>query len=132
MTRLFLLLCLFACSFTMYGQKSITGKVIDKKTGTPLSGVSIRLKGSSKGTSTNNQGIFIIDAPANGILEVSSIGYTNQLVTLTDGSTVTVALDQGSAELEQVVFVGSRGAARTKTESPVPVDVINVNSVGET
>ena len=132
MTRLFLLLSIFACSFTVYAQKPITGTVIDKQTGSPVSDVTVRLKGSSKGTSTNKQGIFIIDAPVNSTLEISSIGYTKQLVTVTDGSTMTVALDLATAELEAMVFVGSRGAARTKTESPVPVDVINVNSIGET
>jgi len=113
-------------------QKPVTGKIKDVKTGAPLSGVSVKVKGSHKGTSTNSEGEFTVSANANDVLEISSIGYTTQTVTLTEGATPLIMLEPVSTELSQVIFVGSRGAARSKTESPVPVDVVNVGQTGIT
>ena len=132
MIRMFFLLGILAFTSAIYAQKPVTGKIVDKKTGNPISGVSVKLKGTKKGTTTNNEGIFIIDVPENSSLEISSIGYDKQTLAITNESTLTIALVSASASLEEVVFVGSRGAARTKVESPVPVDVINVNQLGET
>jgi iron complex outermembrane receptor protein len=110
-------------------QKSITGKIKDARTGTPLSNVSVKVKGASKGTSTNNQGEFTLSANTDDILEISSIGYASQTLTLTEGAAPLILLEPATTELTQVVFVGSRGLPRSKTESPVPVDVINVNNI---
>jgi iron complex outermembrane receptor protein len=132
MTRLYFLFGMLLCTSFLHAQSSITGKVVDKKNGSPLSGVSIKVKGTRIGTSTNNDGVFIITAQQNSTLEISSIGYAKQWVVITGLSPITIALESSSAELEQVVFVGSRGAARTKTESAVPVDVISINQLRET
>ncbi len=110
--------------------KTITGKVTDKS-GTPLSGVTIHLKGG-KTTTTNNEGEFKLSASAGQVLEISNIGFETQSLTLAESSTVNIALTPASTQLQEMVFIGSRGAARTKTESPVPIDVINPNKMGIT
>src|ERR1700720_904468 len=132
MRKLFLLLSLFVSTLAVYAQKTITGKIADNKTGTPLAGASVKVKGTKKGTSTSSDGTFTIQATPHDILEISIIGYAAQSIPVTEASTLTIGLEPASAELTQLVFVGSRGAARTKTESPVPVDVINVNQAGIT
>ncbi|HTI10154.1 MAG TPA: TonB-dependent receptor [Puia sp.] len=132
MRRSLLLLSLIIGILTTQAQKTITGKIVDNKTGSPLAGASIRVKGTKKGTSTLPDGTFTIQAIPRELLEVSIIGYAAQVVPVTEATTLTIGLEPVSAELTQLVFVGSRGAARTKTESPVPVDVINVNQVGIT
>jgi iron complex outermembrane receptor protein len=110
-------------------QNTLTGKVTDSKTGSPVSGASIKVKNSKTGTSTDNSGRFTLQAKQGDILEVSSIGYTTQTVTISDVATVTIVLEPNSTELKEIVFVGSRGAGRAKTETPVPVDVIKINQI---
>lgn len=125
-----MLLCLM---LIIYGftnaQNTLTGKVTDSKTGSPVSGASIKVKNSKTGTSTDNSGRFTLQAKQGDILEVSSIGYTTQTVTISDVATVTIVLEPNSTELKEIVFVGSRGAGRAKTETPVPVDVIKINQI---
>ena len=126
-----LLTCLVLYALFLHAQKPFTGKITDLRTGNPLSGVSVKVKGG-KGSSTDNNGTFTITANPGQTLEISSIGYTSQALTLTDAASLTIALEPASTQLTEMVFVGSRGAGRTKTESPVPVDVINTGKTSIT
>src|SRR5579863_4305971 len=97
-------------SFVLQAQKTITGKIIDKQTGSALAGASIRIKGSTKGSSTNNEGMFTIQAQPQDILLITSIGYSPKSVPVPEGSSINIPLEALSAELTQLVFVGARGA----------------------
>src|SRR5215469_13503721 len=57
----------------------ITGKVTGEN-GEPLSGVSVTVKGSTVGTSTDNDGNFTLTVPEKGTLVISDIGYESQQV----------------------------------------------------
>jgi iron complex outermembrane receptor protein len=128
-----LILAFFICtSFLLHAQKTLSGRVADKSSGSAVSGASIRVKGTKRGISTGSDGGFSIQVNPGDILIISSIGYSTKEMPVPAESTITIPLEALSAELSQVVFVGSRGAARSKTESPVPVDVINVNGIGNT
>src|SRR5215467_2368394 len=131
MRRQFLLTILLVSStILLYAQKTFTGTVKDSKTNQPLAGVSVKLKTGKLGTTTNNEGVFRINAVNGDVLEITIIGYRPQTITVSDQSDISVLLEQGSAELTEIVFVGSRGSGRAKTETPVPVDVIKINQVG--
>src|SRR4051812_281310 len=66
--------------FTVAAQETtVTGTVTDTNR-TPLAGVSVNVKGSSRGTSTNSSGKFTIPASPDATLVFSSVGYTNQEV----------------------------------------------------
>jgi iron complex outermembrane receptor protein len=108
---------------------TVTGKIVDSKDGSPLAGASVKVKSSKAGTSTANDGTFTVRAKPDDVLEISLIGYSNQSVPLHGQGAVTVALVLASSELSEIVFVGTRGAPRAKTETPVPVDVIKINQV---
>ncbi|MBS1974995.1 MAG: TonB-dependent receptor, partial [Bacteroidetes bacterium] len=110
----------------------VTGAVKDSKTGLPLSGASVKIRSTKKGTSTNNQGIFKIEAAQGDVLEITAIGYAAQTVGITGEASLKISLEPSAAELQEIVFVGNRGVPRSKIESPVPVDVIKVNQLGET
>src|SRR6478609_3303781 len=72
-----LLLSLPALSQT----KTITGKVTGGIQNTPLSGVSVQVKGQTNGTATNEQGNFSIQVPANAqTLVFTFIGYQEKEV----------------------------------------------------
>ena len=132
MKGLLILASLLFCTSLLFAQKTITGKITDKSSGSPIVGASVKVKGSSKGGTTNAEGIFSIQASPHDILIISNIGYTPQTLAVPEASFMTVLLEPSSTELTQVVFVGSRGVGRVKTESPVPIDVIHVAEVGQT
>ena len=126
---LFLGLCL--CCYILSAQQLITGRIIDSKSGVPLSGATITVKSSKKGTFTSSDGVFKVMANPNDVLEITSVGFKSQSFSLKGVADVVISLEASSAELSEVVFVGNRGVPRSKTESPVPVDVIKVNQIGE-
>jgi hypothetical protein len=74
MKGLIMLTCLICCSFLLEAQKTLSGKIVDKSSGAALAGASIKVKGSKKGTSTDNQGVFSIQVNSNDILIISNIG----------------------------------------------------------
>lgn len=83
----------------------ITGRVVDEQ-GEPISGVTIVLKGSSKGTSTNEQGFYTFTlAQAKGTLVFSHIGYVNREVILGNNKVINIELKKESSSLEDIVVV---------------------------
>jgi iron complex outermembrane receptor protein len=128
MKGLVTLASLVLCTLLVHAQKSITGKVTDSKSGASVSGATIKVKGG-KATSTNNEGLFKLQAASGAELEITSIGYEPLSVTA-NKDFLEITLSPASTELKEMVFVGARGAARSKVESPVPIDVINANQAG--
>ena len=74
---LLIIICAGLISF-VHAQKQVTGIVTDAKDSTPLSGASIKVKGSTKGTLSDANGEFRISVPSNAVLEISSVGYVNK------------------------------------------------------
>jgi iron complex outermembrane receptor protein len=128
-----LLLMLFFAGLTANAQKKIiTGKITDAKTGSALEGVSVKAKKSGAGTLTKADGSFELSAAPGEQLVISYVGYAEQTVAAVDGTPLTIKLAASTTDLAPVVMVGSRGAGRTKTESPVPVDVIKISDASNT
>ena len=100
---LFFAIC-FLCSATfLFAQSNkIEGKVIDAANNTPLEGVSISLKNSNGGTSTNANGAFILDAPKNSKILVSFVGYDTKEVTASQ-SNIIVELTSSGKQLTDIV-----------------------------
>ena len=87
-------------------QKSVTGNVISES-GEPLSGASVVIKGSGKGTATDAQGNFTLSiSNPNATLIVSSLGYATNDVLLHGESSVIIKLVSANRQIEQVVVVG--------------------------
>ena len=79
--QLLLIAGLILLTISAIAQQTITGKVTDSK-GAPLSGVSVKVKGTNRGTSTNNTGDFSIQAASSEDLEITIIGYKSQTLRL--------------------------------------------------
>ena len=107
---------------------AITGKVVDKK-GENLIGVSVSIKGSTKGTTTNADGSFSIDANIGDLLVFSYIGYTIKEIKVSDTKTLNIVLEENTSVLNEVIVTGTRSGGRTKIDTPVPVDVIPLSEV---
>ena len=107
----------------------ITGRVLSES-GEVLAGVSIIVKGSTKGTITDNTGNFSITVPDNAILIFTAVGYETLEESVTGKSILNVSLKQSSSLLDQVVVIGY-GASRKKdlTGSSASIkgaDIINL------
>lgn len=94
-------------AFANAQDKVVTGKVTDSKDGTPLIGVTVMVKGTTRGAQTAADGSFRLSVPANATtLVISSLGYTTQEVAIGSG-TVNVSLVAGAgANLNEVVVIG--------------------------
>jgi hypothetical protein len=102
------LLCLIALSaFPSFvaAQKRVTGTVKDN-TGSPLSGVSVVVKNTTNGTTTNSEGRFSISAPVNSTLELSFTGYETKEIPVNNQSTIDAILQLKNNSLNEVVVVG--------------------------
>jgi TonB-linked SusC/RagA family outer membrane protein len=85
---------------------AVHGKVTGEG-GAALSGVSVQLKGSTTGTTTNIEGSFTLTLPdANGTLVFSSVGYDNKEVTLGGRTDITVSLTTSTKTIDEVVVIG--------------------------
>jgi iron complex outermembrane receptor protein len=103
----------------------VTGRVKDAKTGEALPGVSILVKGTTRGTTTDANGNYKIAAGDNATLVYSFVGYDSKEIVVAGRTAIDVALESSASTLGEVQVVGSRSTtARTNIESAAPVDVI--------
>lgn len=72
----------------------------------PLPGVTILIKDSSKGTSTDFDGNFKISVNEGQILNISYVGYETQEIKINSASTINIILKESAAQLDEVVVVG--------------------------
>ncbi|MEZ2338070.1 TonB-dependent receptor [Mucilaginibacter sp. RCC_168] len=86
-------------------QAIIKGKVVDK-TGEPLIGVSVKLQGTNVGITTDVNGTFSINAPDDGTLELTYIGYAKKIVPIAGNHNLTITMDALPSALNEVVVVG--------------------------
>jgi iron complex outermembrane recepter protein len=124
-----LLLSLFTLA-AMAQKQTITGTIRDAKTGQALPGVSIRIKSTGTGTRTDANGMYTLSAAPTDQVEVTMTGYETRTIAAGSLSTLNVNLEPAVTSLSDVVVTGSRGGARAKTETAVPVDVIRLNQLG--
>jgi TonB-linked SusC/RagA family outer membrane protein len=87
--------------------RTVSGRVIDQKTGEGLPGATILLKGTTTGISSNADGRFTLAVPeAGGTLVISSVGMLTQEVAIGNRATVDVSLATDNQQLSEVVVTG--------------------------
>jgi len=88
-------------------QKEITGKVTDK-TGNPLPGVTVVVKGATRGTATDINGFFKIEIADNeNILIFSFIGMKTQEISLNSRTFIELVMEQTISQLKEVVIIST-------------------------
>ncbi|QDK78132.1 SusC/RagA family TonB-linked outer membrane protein [Spirosoma sp. KCTC 42546] len=113
-------------------ERRVIGKVTSAEDGSPLPGVSVVVKGSSKGTSTDGAGIYDISVPAKGTtLVFSFVGVTTQEIKLGNESEVNVSLVSDSRLLTEVVVTGS-GVATSKAKLGIAVESVSAKDLPQT
>lgn len=86
--------------------KRITGKVTSSEDNTPLSGVSISIKGSTSGAATDQKGEFSINAAPGATLIFSYVGFEDKQVEVGNSNNLDVQLVSGNSKLNTVVVIG--------------------------
>src|SRR5215218_7384354 len=109
-------LSLFACLsfvFAWSQTRQVTGRVVSDSA-RALSGVNVTVKGSTSGTSTDNQGRYSISVPegTNVVLVFSSVGFGTQEVAVGNRTTIDQTLYSTSAALQDVVVIGYQTVRR--------------------
>jgi TonB-dependent SusC/RagA subfamily outer membrane receptor len=90
-------------SYAFAQEKTVSGKITSSEDGSPLPGVSVLIKGSNKGVSTDADGIYKLSAPANSALSFSFIGFTTQTIDINNRSVIDVQLKADAATFNEVV-----------------------------
>lgn len=97
---------LLVCSFTVAAQQKVTGTVSDE-TGEPLPGVTVLVKGSSVGTSTDIDGNYAINAPEQATLTFTYVGMRPVSHKLAAGQTkLDIVMKEDATNLDEIVVVG--------------------------
>ncbi|MHA8065488.1 SusC/RagA family TonB-linked outer membrane protein [Aquirufa sp. ROCK2-A2] len=86
--------------------KQITGKVTSAADGSSLPGVSVSVRGSSRGTSTAANGTYSIAVSENATLVFSFVGFKSQTVSVGSRSVIDVQMASDDQQLSEVVVVG--------------------------
>lgn len=103
--KLFSCLVLMFLSISMMAQKVPVSGTVSDQTG-PVVGASVIEKGTTNGTMTDNDGHFTLTVSKGAVIEISSIGYKTQEITVGAQTNFTVTLSEDNEYLDEVVVVG--------------------------
>ena len=108
-------------------QITVTGKVTDKS-GTPLPGVNVKVKGTANGAATDAAGNYSVHAvEENATLVFSYVGFASQEIAIDGRTSIPVTLIEQSAGLNEVVVVGY--GTQTKANVTGAISTVNTADV---
>ena len=124
--KLFLACLLAVATTALYAQNiTVRGTVTDASNGEPITGAAVVVQGSATSYAlTDVQGAFSINAPRNGVLVVSNMGYKTKSVEVNGMTVVNVALEPDTEYLDEVV-VTAQGLTRKQKAIGYSAQVIN-------
>ena len=96
---------------------TITGSVTEAQTGTPISGVTVRVSGTDIRTVTDAQGNYSLPVPAGGTLIFLQIGYRSLAMSVGGRRTIDVSMEQSVLALQEIVVTGYLQQRRVDMES---------------
>ena len=109
-----LVFLLLLASSAAYAQ-TVTGKVTSATDGSPVPGVSILVKGTTTGTSTDSDGNFSLNASSGSTLVLSFIGYKTREVVLGNETSLNITLEEDITQLNEVVVTALGIEKETKS-----------------
>ena len=112
-----ILLFCFLFIGSLYAQEyEVTGKVTDVSNN-PLPGVSVLIKGTTRGVSTDFDGKYTIKVKNGDILEFSSLGMKTKQVKVNGQKVINVVLEEDNVALQEVVVTSYETAKRRDVTS---------------
>lgn len=125
----------FKAAAEKYADTTLRGRITDSS-GVPLAGVSVSVKGTTKGTITNFQGDYVLyNVPARAVIVVSNVGFETREYTLARGqANLTIKLYSESATLlTDVIITGFQRIDKSKfTGAAVKLDMDKIKNEGMT
>ena len=100
--------------------KQVSGTVADNA-GSPIAGATVAVKGTTIGTTTDTTGKYVLEAPADGVLEFSFIGYQSAEVPIAGKTQVNAVLKEGQAIDEVIVMAFGTASKEAFTGSATVV-----------
>lgn len=129
--RAFMALILILCFGLANAQLKVTGKVTETGTGQTIPGVSVLIKGTTRGSTTDADGVYSIEVPdSKSVLVFRSIGYNSLEVTVESKSIIDVELSSDTRTLSDVVVTGY--ATQRKKDITGAVTVVNAEELTAT
>ncbi len=117
------MLCMLLCMVVLAGQlwaqtRTITGRVTDAS-GNPVANASVIVKGTTVGTTTNEDGTYSLTLPENArVLVFSGIGFSDQEKQIGSLSSIDISFSGSGKDLQEVVVVGyGQQSNRNKTQA---------------
>lgn len=87
--------------------REVSGTVLDATLRDPLPGVTVLVKGTTRGTTTDLDGNYKLTVqPSDQILVFSFVGFTAQEITIGNQSTINVELEEDIQSLQEAVVIG--------------------------
>jgi len=101
------LIAILLCNFAMIAQDSyrLTGSVSDES-GIPIPGVNVLIENSSTGAATDFDGLFELEVTSGDKINVSSMGFISQSITISNQKELKIVLIEDASALDEVIVVG--------------------------
>lgn len=100
-------------------QQRVSGTITDKTTGEPLVGVSVAVKGTTRGVISDVDGKYSADVSPDAVLIFGYLGYKDVTVGVEGRSVVNVTMESDINKLDEVVMVGYSSVKKTELSSAV-------------
>jgi len=125
---LLLMSSILLCAELLAQTRIVSGKITDAN-GNPIPNASVVIRGTKSGTTTNNDGMYSLNVPGNArILVISSIGLTEQAISIGSNTTINASLQNTDQSLTEVV-VTSFGIRRDRKTLGYSVPVIKADEL---
>ena len=98
---------------------TVTGRILSAEDHQPMISAIVALVGTSQGTTTDYDGVYAIEAPADGRLLFSFIGYHSVEVPINGQTEISVTLKIDEQLLEDVVVVGYKKEIKSNVSSAI-------------
>jgi TonB-linked SusC/RagA family outer membrane protein len=118
---LVLLLSVFTMQsgFAQEQSQFVSGNVKSADDGMGIPGATVAIEGTKKGTSTDFDGNFRLEAKTGDVIAISFMGFKTQRVTVGTQKTINVTLQTEAADLKEVVVIGYGTQKRTTVTSAI-------------
>ncbi len=119
-----------AFSIEKVQQNPVKGKVLSSTDGIGMPGVNVTVKGTTIGVTTDADGNYTLNAPADAVLVFSFVGYEKQEVAVGGRKEVAITLTEETKTLQEIVVVGyGTQAKKDITGSVIVVDADALKSI---
>ncbi|MCD8313929.1 MAG: TonB-dependent receptor [Bacteroidales bacterium] len=117
-----------ASAMNLHAQTNVSGVVTDQS-GQPVMGATVLVPGTTRGTSTDFDGAYVINVSGAESLEFNCLGYKTQTIRLNGQAIIDVVLEEDRTNLDEVVIIGY--GAQKRRDIVGAVETLNTEEISE-